>query len=494
MKKRMIIFSVAMVFLFSIVAERIGYVVFSGNYEVSSAHNSYTVDIDKIFETVYDRNLNRISNKTENLVAVIRPTEKCLTEMNKLFTYKEREEIMEELKQGYPVVKEIDHYVSCKYIKILETTNRHPDDMLAKNIVSAYENLKPEAVGSRAINFSVDAIGRLLDGDEGNIIDDNYDTKKGISLTLDNRIQKITEDAGADMKSGAIVVLDTDTSEVLASYSTPNDCLNRAFSSYCVGSVYKLVVAACALENDINDTYECKGKVTVGDTTFTCQKDKKHGKQTIKEALANSCNCYFIDLALKLGSEKLTDISKRLGFGDVNHLYDEWNVRNGNFPNSDDLQSKGQLALLGFGQGKLTDSPLHFSSVIAAIANGGIYKMPQLVSGSVDDSGKVSERNENEANRAMSEDTAKTIREYMRYVVSDGSGRSADYNNQTAGKTSTAQSGRMEGDKEILYTWFAGFYPYDHPEYSIVVMTEDGTSGATDCGPIFRTIVENIEE
>ena len=260
MKKRMIIFSVAMVFLFSIVAERIGYVVFSGNYEVSSAHNSYTVDIDKIFETVYDRNLNRISNKTENLVAVIRPTEKCLTEMNKLFTYKEREEIMEELKQGYPVVKQIDNYVSCKYIKILETTNRHPDDMLAKNIVFAYENLKPEAVGSRAINFSVDAIGRLLDGDEGNIIDDNYDTKKGVSLTLDNRIQKIAEEAGADMKSGAIVVLDTDTSEVLASYSTPNDYLNRAFSSYCVGSVYKLVVAACALENDIMILMSAKGK------------------------------------------------------------------------------------------------------------------------------------------------------------------------------------------------------------------------------------------
>ena len=47
-----------------------------------------------------------------------------------------------------------------------------------KNIVFAYENLKPEAVGSKAINFSVDAIGRLLDGDEGNIIDDNYDTKR----------------------------------------------------------------------------------------------------------------------------------------------------------------------------------------------------------------------------------------------------------------------------------------------------------------------------
>ncbi|MDE5670136.1 MAG: hypothetical protein K2I14_01545 [Eubacterium sp.] len=494
MKKRMIIFSAAMIFLFSVVAQRIGYVVFSGNYEVSSAHNSYTVDIDKIYETVYDRNLNRISNKTENLVAVIRPTEKCLTEMNKLFTYKEREEIMEELKQGYPVVREIDHYISCKYIKILETTNRHSDDMLAKNLVAACENIKPDAVGSRAINFSVDAIGRLLDGDEGMIIDENYNTKKGISLTLDNRIQKITEDAGSDMKSGAIVVLDTDTGEVLASYSTPNDYLNRAFSSYCVGSVYKLVVAACALENGMDDTYECKGQIAVGDTTFTCQKDKKHGKQTIKEALANSCNCYFIELALKLGPEKIIDLSKNLGFGETNHLYEEWSVLNGNFPDSDDLQSKGQLALLGFGQGKLTDSPLHFSSVIASIANGGMYRMPKVVFGNVDDEGNVDEIKDNESHRAMSEDTAKVLREYMRYVVVDGSGKSADYNNQTAGKTSTAQSGRMVGEREILYTWFAGFYPFDNPKYSIVVMTEDGTSGAADCGPIFRTIVENIDE
>lgn len=494
MKKRMIIFSVAILFLFSAVAERIGYVVFSGNYKVSSTHNSYTVNIDKIYETVYDRNLERITNKTENLVAVIRPTEKCLTEMNKLFTYKEREEIMEELKQGYPVVKEINNYVSCKYIKILETTNRHPDGMPARNLVSSCENLKPDAVGSRAINFSVDAIGRLLDGDEGVLIDDNYNTKKGISLTLDNRIQKITEDAGRDMKSGAIVVLDVDTSEVLASYSTPNDYLNRAFSSYCVGSVYKLVVAACALENNMNETYECKGKVTVGDTTFTCQKDKKHGVQTVKEALANSCNCYFVELALKLGSEKISEMSKKLGFGEINSLYDGWDVRNGNFPDSDDLQSKGQLALLGFGQGKLTDSPLHFSSVIAAIANGGLYRMPKVVFGDVDDNGSLTQIKDNETHRVMSEDTAKTIREYMRYVVTDGSGRSADCNNQTAGKTSTAQSGRMEGNREILYTWFAGFYPYDNPRYAIAVMTEDGTSGASDCGPIFRTIVENIEK
>lgn len=80
----------------------------------------------------------------------------------------------------------------------------------------------------------------------------------------------------------------------------------------------------------------------------------------------------------------------------------------------------------------------------------------------------------------------------MRYVVTNGTGASADWNNASAGKTSTAQSGRYQDGREILNTWFAGFYPYDDPKYAIVVMTEDGESGSGDCCPIFRTIVENL--
>ena len=92
----------------------------------------------------------------------------------------------------------------------------------------------------------------------------------------------------------------------------------------------------------------------------------------------------------------------------------------------------------------------------------------------------------------MSEKTAETLREYMRYVVTNGTGMPAEYNNNSAGKTSTAESGIYVENKEILNTWFAGFYPYDNPKYAIVVLTEDGVSGSTDCCPVFRTIVENI--
>ena len=494
MKKRIIVFSFAMLFLFSIVLGRLGYIAFNGDYKVSATHNSYTVDVDKVYETVYDRNLSRITNKTVDLAAVIRPSEKCLTEMNKLFSYKEREEIMAELKQGYPVIRQTDNYVSCKYIKIFETTNRHSEDMLAKHLVLSAESLIPNVAGSKSINFSVDAIGRLLDGDEGRIIEDNYNSKKGLALTIDSKVQKVAEDAGNELESGAVVVLDVKTGNVLAAYSTPDSYINRAFSSYCVGSVYKLVVAACAIENNIDDSFECTGEITVGDTTFSCQQNTAHGEQHIKEALANSCNCYFIQLALKLGAEKITEISERFGFGSVNNLFDGWSVSSGNMPSVDDLQSKGQLALLGFGQGMLTDSPLHFASVVAAIANGGVYNKPEAVLGTVDDDGNLNEKEKTNAYRVISEKTAQTLCDYMRYVVCDGSGRRSDYNDFSAGKTSTAQSGRYIDNEEILYTWFAGFYPYGKPQYAIVVMKENGLSGAKDCCPVFRTIVENLDE
>lgn len=492
MKKRFIVFSVAMCFLFSAVLGRMSFIVFSGAYKVSSAHNSYTVNIDKIYETVYDRNLSRLTNKSDELIAVIRPTQKCITELNNLFTYKEREEIIEELKQGYPVMRKTDSYVNCKYIKIFETISRHSSDMIAKDMISFCEKINPEPIGSKSINFSVDAVGRLLDGDEGTVIENNYNSKRGTVLTIDSKIQKTVEKAAEDMKKGAVVVLDITTGEVLASLSKSDDYINRAFSAYCVGSVYKIVVASCAIENNIEVSYECNGEITVGDTTFSCQKKTKHGKQTMKEALANSCNCYFINLALELGDEKLIATSEKFGFGKENNVINNISISNGNFPDSDFLQSKGQLALIGFGQGSLTDSPLHFSSVVSAIANGGIYKSPKFISGRVDDKGEFYENNNTTSKRIISAKTAETIRDYMRYVVTNGSGKNADYNDDSAGKTSTAQSGIMDGDREILYTWFAGFYPYSDPKYSIVVMTEDGKSGSEDCCPIFRTIVENL--
>lgn len=127
------------------------------------------------------------------------------------------------------------------------------------------------------------------------------------------------------------------------------------------------------------------------------------------------------------------------------------------------LASPGQLALLGFGQGKLTDTPLHFARCVAAIAGGGVYCSPDLT-------GKATAK----PRRVMQAGHAKTLLAYMRTVVAAGTGSGADYRGRSAGKTATAQSGRYVQGREVLNTYFAGVYPFDHPRYAIVVMRENG--------------------
>lgn len=493
MSKRIISILCVFCLLFTGAVGRIGYIIFSGDYSVSIGYNSYTLTLGKLYPTVYDRNLNKITNKNNKYIAVIRPTEKCLSELEKLFTFKEIKEIKTELQKGYPVIKEINNYSTCKHIQIFEVIERNENnnelDILNKTIQS-YSN---EVIGKKEINFTVDAKGRLLDGDRGTVLEENYNSLEGISLTIDEKIQSIVEESAINMKKGSVIILDTNTNEILATYSAPNDNINRSFTPYCVGSVFKLVVAAAALENDINLNYECKGNILVGDTTFSCQKNKAHGNEDLKNALANSCNCYFIKLALEMGEDKILEMANKLGFGDKTVIYNDWEISNGNLPSKSVLQSKGQLSLLGFGQGSLTATPLQFASAVSAFANGGYYNKPTLIRGTVDDNKNINKFIESNKTKVMETKTSKQVCEFMRYVVTNGTGRIAEYNNNSAGKTSTAQSGRYVDGKEILNTWFAGFYPYDNPKYTIVVMTEDGKSGAGDCCPIYRTIVEKLD-
>lgn len=489
MFKRVIVIVSTIIFALTASVGRIAYIMFAGDYKVSSGYNSYSLDLSALKPTLYDCNLNKLNNLTE-YKAIIRPNEKCLNELKYLFDKKECKEIIDELSKGYPVIRTVDKPVeTLKHIQFAEVIADNKTDDVFINSLKLNFN---DEIGSKKINFSVDALGRLLDGDNGTIVDTDYEISQGVILTLNSRIQQVAEDASKSMKKGAVVVMDVDNSNVLALVTHGDDYLNRALMPYSVGSVFKLVVCTCAVQNNVYIDYNCEGSITVGDTTYSCQKATAHGNQNMKEALANSCNCYFVNLALEIGSEKLLQTASLLHFGEDIYLEDKINVQAGSFPDENDLKSKGQLALLGFGQGLLTDSPMHFCSVICSIANGGLYNSPNIILGSVDSNGGAFYNERPKGARVMNASTAYKISEYMRYVVSDGTGKNADYNFSSAGKTSTAQTGRFIGDKEICNTWFAGFYPYNNPKYAIVVMTEDGTSGAGDCCPIFRTIVENI--
>lgn len=489
MFKRGVSLCCALVALFFAVAGRMGYITLSGAYSVAEGYNSYTMDISRLYMNIYSSDNQLLNNNTKSVSAIIRPNEKCLSELNLLFNTENAKEITNELKKGYPIVRKIDKYSNTKYIKTIELINENSDDMLCRHMIDkacgGLEQYTDKEIGRLSINFSVDAVGRVLNGDTGKIINDNYDSTQGVTVSINSKIQRIAEEACKNMKEGSLVVLDADTSQILASVSKGEGYLNKSLSSYAVGSVFKLIICATALENNINPSFDCKSEIKVGDTVFHCQNNKEHKKQTMKEALANSCNCYFVNLALMLGKDKIVDTATKFGYCKDYHLYNNmWLVKASAFPSKESLEESGQLALLGFGQGQLTDTPVHFASVTACIANGGNYTFPTLNNNA----------NDNKSERAISEKTAQKLREYMRYAVTNGTALNAQYKGKTAGKTATAQSGVYADGKELLNTWFAGFYPYEKPKYAVVVMTEGGNSGAEDCCPIFRTLVEMLEK
>ena len=499
MRKRIACFISAVVFLCATLMGRIGYIVFGGEYTVSQGYNSYSLTACEIPTTLYYSDMGKINNNKTVYLAVIRPNEKCIGELYSLFDYQKRNEIIEKLKKGYPIIEKLDTDdtpPSLKYIKIIKATEEKSTDMQMINKESSgllyYVKNKN---GKIKVNFSVDARGRLLDGDEGTVIYDDYSTTSGLKLTINKKIQAIAQNSAKSINNGCVIIMNTEDSSILACVNKPSDSyVNKALSQYAVGSIFKLVVAACAIENNVFLQYNCNGKIKVGDTEFSCQGKKAHKNQGLKDALANSCNCYFVNLALTLGQDKLLKTANEFGFADNTTLYGDWNIKNASLPNKSNLALKGQLALFGFGQGKFTASPLQMCNVLCTIANGGTYNKTKLVSSIVDDRKKQTEIKYQKEKRILTKSQAKRLIGYMRYVVTDGTGANAEtYRHKSAGKTATAQTGQYNFGIEKLNTWFAGVYPYDNPKYAIVIMTENGISGSSDCCPVFRTIVENLD-
>lgn len=194
-------------------------------------------------------------------------------------------------------------------------------------------------------------MGRVLSGNAMTEQTDRTGAPATMRTTLDLELQKTVEQAAESIKTGAVVVLDVPTGEVRAVYSAPADYYNRALSAYAVGSVFKLIVAAAALEADLQPVYTCKGEIKVGDTVYRCQNGRVHGRQTMEQALAHSCNCYFVQLAEKLGAGRLYQMGLDFGFGAPVALYKDFQSAAGRLPSLSVLASPGQLALLGFGRG-----------------------------------------------------------------------------------------------------------------------------------------------
>ena len=528
MYKRISIAFFTLIIIFGILITNLG-IIFSGVgiYKTSQGKNTRSIEIAESRGMIYDRNMKKIVNNTTYNVTVALPTPNAANILKNNLTDEQFEAFYENLKNNKVTVLNSTKRIYENHVKMVSCVERYSDNQSCVHLIGhlnengegvmglekAYENYLRLQKGTLKAYWSVDAIGNILTGEGINFERDNYLTPAGIQLTVDLDIQRIAEESLTEtgINKGAVVILNSYTNEILAMASAPefdpdnvslsmsntdSPFINRCITPYSVGSVFKPIVAACALENNIDLTHNCTGSITINGTVFRCSNSKSHGFVDMNSAMEQSCNTYFIALGQKIGKEKLISLCNDSGFGKGIELADNFNTQSGILPTTDSVNSPQALANLSFGQGNLLVSPLQMAVAYSCFANGGYYRPPTLMKSIVDEKGQIVQEAEiSPSYRILNKSTVEKLDEILENVVSSGNGKMA-YSQTTVnhGKTATAQSGWYEGEREITHTWFCGYFSCNDTTYTVVVFKDDGYSGAVDCAPAFKFISDGIEE
>ena len=337
-------------------------------------------------------------------------------------------------------------------------------------------------------------------------IDKNSDDRH-IKLTIDKDIQKIVESiADKEENPSAILVSSIDTGEILAISSRPNfnqnnlsqymaskngETMNRAIQvNYPIGSVFKIAVLYAALENNIIDdnyTYDCIGKISIGKNNeiLNCNKLDGHGVQTLQETFSNSCNPAFLDIAMKVGKEKIIEAAKNLKLSQkVDIGLDE--EKSQNIPNDISIRN------LAIGQGSMEFTPIQVNQMTQIIANNGTYKQLYLYDSILDSNKNIIKTLKSSKNQdIISPYSITKIKEMMKNVSKEGTGK--DLNDLPWGcgvKTGTAQS--TINNVNVNHSWITGFYPENNPKYAITVLVEGNENGNKSAIPLFKEICIKI--
>lgn len=525
MAKRITLFFCLMLIIMGGLLLRIAVMTSDGDsVDAAAMQSRKTLELSESRAGIFDRNLEPLVNKNLERRLLVFSEILDITKLNEFF---DRDSLAKIFSSSEPTVLDLDgKIIEGEGIYNFSYPQRYSKTVLAPHIIGyisggkgvsgiekAYDEFLSENGGSVSVSYYTDGMGRLLLGEEITLEEEDVFEKSGVVLTLSSEIQRLTEKALSDgTEKGAAIVMNVENGEILAAASVPSfeplniseylnsegsPFVNRAFSAYTVGSTWKLVVAATALESEISPetTFECVGKTSVDGRVYNCHWELGHGKINMEKALEISCNPYFINLALEVGGEKILDMAKNLGFGTPNDLGGEISSASGNLPSENELLSNMALASFAFGQGKLMATPIQLAALVSTIANGGFSVTPKLVLGTYDKYGNKTSTPNYGRNRVMSEKTAETLKEMMVNVVENGSGKNAKPKNGNAGgKTASAQTGQYDSDgNEIIHAWFVGFYPADKPKLAIVVLAEGMESGGDFAAPIFKDICDGID-
>ncbi len=358
-------------------------------------------------------------------------------------------------------------------------------------------------------------------------------------LNLDTRLQMLAEKLFGE-KTGALVALNPQNGKVLCLVSKPsfdpnkfaigisqkdwnailsdlNDPLqNRVIQShYPPGSVFKILMATAALEENVIDSQTsltCNGVFRLGRGSYDCWKRGGHGTIQIHQALVHSCNVFFYQVGNNLGIENIAFWAFKMGLGKATGIdlpdektglvsTPEWKLKA-----IGEKWQPGETISVSIGQGYLSTTPIQLANLVSAVANGGILYKPWIVDRIVNADGEIKRIYHPEilAKPSPAESTLQTVRRGLYGVVNEQGtgGRARVPGLDIAGKTGTAQVVSKKATEETAaedvpdelkdHAWFVAFAPVDNAEIALAVMVEHGGHGGSAAAPIARELIKEF--
>lgn len=429
-------------------------------------------------------------------------------------------EIAEDTKRSYPLGAFAAH-----------TLGTVTDDNAGLSGLELEYNTYLSGVAGRWINYTDTRGNRLSYGEEK-----YYKAEDGYSIvtTIDQVIQHYTEKAIAQVqeKTGServlAIVMDPKTGDILAMAQTPDFDLNdpktpldteeqkklESMSEteqvaywnkmwrnslisdvYEPGSTFKLITTAIALEEDIaelDDTFHCSGSVEVAGERLHCWRSSNpHGTQNLKQALANSCNPAFIELATKIGIDLFYSHLDTFGITGKTNI--DFPGEGSSLLQSRDSAGPVGLATIGYGQG-VAVTPIQLITAVSSFGNDGKLMKPRLVKELRDQNGKTIQEFEPEVVRqAISQETADEMREIMEF----SGGSTTDIDGYRVGaKTGTANKIKEDGSgySNKTYSSCIAMVPMEDPQLTVLVIADSPRGvhfGSATAAPGAKQIMED---
>ena len=396
-------------------------------------------------------------------------------------------------------------------------------DSVGQSGVESYYNKILSGTNGKFLTQS-DVRGLTLDDSLNYYVEpaDGLNISLTIEINIQNIVEKTLENVLADHKpkGASVVVIDPASSQIIAMAMAPSFDLNdvprddvetlmkltkntMVTDVYEPGSTFKiLTLAACLSEGltSLNDRFYCPGFRVIDGQRIKCWKTTGHGSQTLEECVTNSCNCCFMDLALRLGKDKFYEYMKAFGIGNISGV-DISGESAGILINKDNVQTV-DLARIGFGH-SVAVTQLQLINSFCSVINGGTLYQPTITKNYTDSNGEIVFNNINLiANKSLkNSQVSKDVCFLLERALSKTGDMTFVEGYKVAGKTGTAQKygsdGKIESGKYV--SSFFGFLNAETgPKYALLLCVDEPSTGAyygsVVAKPYAKQIFEGIIE